>query len=283
VHGGRAVLVTGLVLALWAAVAHQSGSGWVQAVGAVVAALVAVGLLGPAGATARLRCSLGAVLRVPVRLDRSGRVTPLEPAGLPLVLAGGATADLVLLPDRRGVVGAIVVDLESAWPFGLLWWRRRQVLPLPRPIHVAPRVLEPVPVHELIGQRDAEGRPARAASGELRGTRPYRSGDERRRVHWPVTAHAGELMVAEHEDGRRRSPVVLRAQLPAGDAEAEERAGRLLGTVLELLERGRAVVLDTDEAGGRVVAVVSEARSAGRRLARAVPHAARPAEPAPPR
>ncbi len=279
VRGGRAVLVTGLVLALWAAVAHQSGSGWVQAVGAVVAAVVAVGLVGPAAATAMLSCSLGPVpadatagdeLRVPVRVDRAARVTPIEPAGSPVVLAAGQSGEVVLLPAHRGMIGRVVVEVASAWPFGLLWWTRREQFDLARPVHVAPRMLAPLPAGELVGRGDAGGRASVAPTGELRGTRPYRPGDDRRRVHWPVSAHAAELMVAEHEDGARRAPVVLRAELPADDDEAEERAGRLLGSVVELLGRGRPVVLQTDEPGGQVVGAVDGPRQAGRRLARAV-------------
>lgn len=276
----RAASATVLVLALWAAVAHQSGSGWVQAVGAVVAAIVVTGLVAPAAATAMLALvvelapadgTAGQELRLAVRANGGARLTPVEPKGSQLLVIAGQPADLLLLPARRGVVDRLVIDVASAWPFGLLWWNRRLVVELPRPIHVAPRRGEPLGAEQCPGTGEPGAPAVRATSGELRGIRPYRPGDERRRVHWPVTAHAAELMVAEHEDPGRRGEVRLRAELPADEEAAEERAGRVLGSVLELLERGDVVLLETDERErGRIVETVAEARQAGRRLARAV-------------
>jgi uncharacterized protein (DUF58 family) len=281
-HGVRAVTTTALVLLLWAGVARQSGSGWVQAVGAVVAAVVIVGLLAPAFATATLRAAVtssptdatsGGEVRIEVRVNRTVRLKPVEPAGTATMALRRRPCEVALVPARRGVVDRVVLDAASAWPFGLLWWSKRLVLELPSTLYVAPRPGPALPVEQLVATTgDAGAAPVRAVSGELRGTHPYRPGDDRRRVHWGVSAHAGELMIAEHEDGGRRSPVRVRAELPDDDGAAEERAGRVLGSVLTLLERGVIVVLETcEEERGDVVAPVADTRQARRRLARAVP------------
>ncbi len=284
-HGGRALFITTLVLALWAAVAHQSGSGWVQAVGAVVAGVVVIGLVGPAVATASLRCSAvagpadadaGEELRIAVRADRSVRLTAVVPAGEAVIVPGGRGGELVVRPARRGVLRHIAVDAASAWPFGLVWWSRRLVLELPRPVYVAPAPREPLPSSEVREHTHGGDRAVASSSGELRGTRPYRPGDDRRRVHWPVSAHAGELMLAEHEEAGRRSPALVRAALPADEDLAEERAGRVLGSLMELIAQGRPVVLETTEDGGHVVSeLVHDPRQARRRLASAVTDVAR--------
>ncbi|HTW97269.1 MAG TPA: DUF58 domain-containing protein [Acidimicrobiales bacterium] len=269
------------MLLLWAAVARQSGSGWVQAVGAVVAAVVILGLVAPAGAAATLRVAVesspgdataGGEVRITVSANRTTRVTPVEPPGAAVITPARRPGEVVLVPARRGVLSAVVVDAASAWPFGLLWWARRLVVELPRPLYVAPRAGAADPAEEVQAMRGAEtGSPVPARSGELRGTRAYHPGDDRRRVHWPVSAHAGKLMVSEHEEGGRRSPLRIRAELPDDEAAAEERAGRVLGSILSLLESGRSVVLETWEAGrGEVVGPVGDARQAGRRLALAV-------------
>jgi uncharacterized protein (DUF58 family) len=253
----------------------------VQAVGAVVAAVVLVGLLAPAAAAATLHAAVtssptdattGSELKIAVAVNRTVRLTPVEPGGAGAMALGKQASELSIVPERRGVVDRIVLDAASAWPFGLLWWSRRLVLELPRPLYIAPRPGMPLPAEQLhAASGDVGGSPARAVSGELRGTRVYHPGDDRRRVHWPVSAHAGELMIAEHEEGGRRSPVRVRAELPEDEATAEERAGRVLGSVLTLLEAGRTVVLETWEEGrGEVVGSVDEARQARRRLARAV-------------
>ena len=105
--------------------------------------------------------------------------------------------------------------------------------------------------------------------GEPRGVRPYRPGDHRRWVHWPATAHSGELMVREME-GPTAEPVTLEVHLPV-DADAAERiAERAMATVVALVDRGASVLLATTETSGPKIGAVGDRRSAGRRLARAV-------------
>ena len=66
-------------------------------------------------------------------------------------------------------------------------------------------------------------------------------------------------------------PVTVRVVLPADPDEADVLAGRAYATVLALIGRQRPVMLATHEPGGDRVALVTGARDAGRRLARAVP------------
>jgi uncharacterized protein (DUF58 family) len=105
---------------------------------------------------------------------------------------------------------------------------------------------------------------------EVRGTRQYRPGDSRRHMHWPATAHAGELMVRELE-GPAAEPLTVSVRLPPDPEDAERVAERALGTVLRLFDRGGPVVLATREVPGPVTAMVTDRRATGRRLARAVP------------
>ncbi|HET9092569.1 MAG TPA: hypothetical protein VFN50_09165, partial [Acidimicrobiales bacterium] len=81
-------------------------------------------------------------------------------------------------------------------------------------------------------------------------------------------AHTGTLMVRESETERDR-PVKVVADL-VGEVEATERlASEAMGTISSLLATRRPVILETTEDGAVVVAQVADARSAGRRLARA--------------
>ena len=66
---------------------------------------------------------------------------PRRPAGGPRGPAGRGD----VTPERRGVLDAVSVELASCAPFGLLWWAREVEVPLPRPLHVAPRYGEPAP------------------------------------------------------------------------------------------------------------------------------------------
>jgi uncharacterized protein (DUF58 family) len=105
--------------------------------------------------------------------------------------------------------------------------------------------------------------------GEPRGVRPYRPGDHRRWVHWPATAHSGELMVREME-GPTAEPVTVEVRLPPEPEAAERMAERVMATVVGFVDRGASVLLATTEETGPRIGAVADRRSAGRRLARAV-------------
>jgi uncharacterized protein (DUF58 family) len=170
----------------------------------------------------------------------------------------------------------VTLDIATASPFALQWWTRRVVLTLPQALYVAPRRGRPESLtlrpHEDQGETVAW---AHSETGQPRGARPYRPGDSRRDVHWRATAHAGELMVRELEEPSTQ-PITVTVTLPSDPDEAERVAERALGTVVQLLERGAAVLLDTVEPSGPVVAQVTDRRGTGRRLARAVAHADAP-------
>jgi len=274
-----------LVVLGWGVVAHNSGAGWVQALGDVVAGTLLLGLFGPAAVLARTRLQvtagpIDATAGLPVEIGVVSttrvRLTPLHPAG-PVGFVGPAGVPappdgdvLTLVPRHRGVVSEITLEVATAAPFGLLWWTRRMRLPLTSELHIGPRL---GPSARLPRQQDDRSGDSAHRSpkdiGEPRGVRPYRPGDSRRWVHWPATAHSGELMVREME-GPTAEPVVVVVTLPADEDAAEAVAEEAFGTLVALFDRGTQVLLTTTEPGGRRSGAVADRRSAGRRLARAV-------------
>ena len=277
------VAMTLFVLVGWAIVAHNGGSGWVQFLGEAVGAALLVGLLGPALSLARTRVDVvwappdavaGAPIELRVRAGRRVRLRAEEPAG-PDAFVGparlpGAPERWTVSRPRHGLLETVVVHVQSAAPFGLLWWSKRVELPLPVTVHVAPRAGAPVAAASVPDDGTGEGRARTpAVVGEPRGARPYRPGDSRRWVHWPATAHSGSLMVRDME-APVRAPVTVTVQLPPDPDAAERVVEQAMGTVAALVGRGVAVTLVTDEAGGPVVGGVDDRRRAGRRLARAV-------------
>src|SRR5690606_29326237 len=75
--------------------------------------------------------------------------------------------------------------------------------------------------------------------------RAYRDGDDLRRVHWPTTAHRGELMVRQEDRPARRRAVLLldpRAGAFHRASEAFEWAVRAVASVaVHLAQDGYAV------------------------------------------
>ncbi len=275
------------VLGTWWLVAHNSGAGWVQALGDVVFGVLLIGLAGPAIALARTKiritwapvdASAGDPVEVQVSASTRVRVRvkdPLKGEGFVGPARGRgpnrrSVDPLILEPRWRGVHERLTFDVASAAPFGLQWWSRPVVVALPAPLHVAPRRGDPVPFDRLIDELAGDGgRRVPGQNGEMRGARAYRPGDSRRHVHWPASAHARELMVREME-APVADPVTVTVTLPPDPDQAERVAERALGTVLRLMERGVEVTLATTEASGPVRAEVADRRAAGRRLARAV-------------
>jgi uncharacterized protein (DUF58 family) len=282
------IAVAVAILGIWWLVAHNGGSGWVQALGDIVFGTLVIGILGPGVVLTRARVTVvdaplhgTAGLQAHARLAASTRlrVRPVSPPGDEVFVGpvGGHRApedEISLLPTRRGIHDTVTLDIATAAPFALQWWTRRVVLPLPAVLHVAPRRGQPwsLPLRDHEEEAGAVLDWLQADVGEPRGSRPYRPGDSRRRVHWRATAHAGELMVSEVE-GPSSEPVTLTVTLPSDPEEAERVAERALGTIVQFLERGAPVQLATLEASGPVVALVADRRGAGRRLARAVPRA----------
>jgi uncharacterized protein (DUF58 family) len=284
------------IVATWWLVAHNSGAGWVQALGDIVFGTLAIGILAPAVILGRARLSIArapadGTAGLPLELDVTSstrlRLRPIDPSGQE-AFAGPARGQrqsqprgrrqpqpgpdtVTLLPSRRGVHDGFTFDIATAAPFGLQWWTRRVSLPVAAPLHVAPRRGQPVALpgwpDDNAGDR---GRRASAEPDEIRGTRQYRPGDSRRHMHWPATAHAGELMVRELE-GPSAEPVTVSVTLPPDADDAERVAERAFGTILRLFDRGVPVLLATTERSGAVTAPVANRRDAGRRLARAVP------------
>jgi len=274
-----------LVILGWGIVAHNSGAGWVQALGDVVAGTLLLGLFGPAFVLSRARLRVttvpndgtaGLPSELGVRSSSRVRVSPVHPPG-PVSFVGPAGSPspvdgdgVTLVPLRRGLVAAVTVDVATAAPFGLMWWTRRLRLALPSELHIGPKLGPSVDLPRQEDDRtgDSTHRSPRDI-GEPRGVRPYRPGDSRRWVHWPATAHSGELMVREME-GPTAEPVLVVVALPPDEDAAETVAERAFGTLVALFDRGTTVILTTVEVTGRRTDAVADRRSAGRRLARAV-------------
>ena len=162
-----------------------------------------------------------------------------------------------LRPVRRGVhrIGPLVA--YGTDPLGLAEFARtvpgtERLLVLPRtvPLHGVPHAL---------GSSDGAHGAGASGSGQGRSdvlVRPYRSGDELRRVHWRSTARHDELMVRLEERPWRGGVTVLldrRAGAHRGHgpgASLEWAVTFAASACVHLIERGEPVELVTEDGGG---------------------------------
>jgi len=280
--GGRAAVVLVLIGSAIFVIARTTGSGWLMVLLSGLIAVLAVGvslpLLALRVAQLDVHCprdatagqSLTVTVSVPPRV-RNLRARLVEPAGTWFALDGPAAGEITVVPAYRGVLRETVVEVTSAWPLGLVSWRRRLHLLLPRPIEVGPapidtEVTPPAVIGEGADERSAPG----WRDGDIvRGAREYVPGDPVKLVHWPATARTGALMVKEL-DAPHRPGLVLVVDLRGGGAAAETAAGRAAGIACAALAAGAPVTMCTAEATGPMAGRVDSPVGVSRRLARAV-------------
>jgi uncharacterized protein (DUF58 family) len=151
-----------------------------------------------------------------------------------------------------------------------MWWRRRLLATLERPLEIGPSPLDPAaaPAADVKGVASAEARRAAVAPELPRGVRDYVTGDPPRLVSWVATARQGRLMVKEMEGGSAVRRLTLVVDL-RDERTSEEAASHAAGLAIAALRQGTEVVMATAEAAGPRLGPVTSPVEVGRRLARA--------------
>ena len=146
----------------------------------------------------------------------------------------------------------------------------------PATVIVYPRLVTLDGLFSDAGRAGGDGRRLllrRAAGFDFHSVREYEQGESLRRVHWPTSAHRGQLMVKELEDSPRDSAVVVLDCDPAGAAgeppdSSFDMAVRAAGSILQMYAtRGRSAVLVTTGSDREVVPVRSGESDFGAALA----------------
>ena len=178
------------------------------------------------------------------------------------LLPGPQPAILTWPAMNRGLMPFIVFDVVARGPLGLVTSGRRVVEHFTEPLAFGPASIEvetrwPRPRPEGFGP--VEGAPV----GEelFRSIRPYRRGDDRRRVNWKATAHHGQLMVLEL-DGTGAVVVRIVVELGPDPAGANWTAGLASSVARGALHKGWRVELVTLE-GAAVPQLTARGRTFG--------------------
>lgn len=165
----------------------------------------------------------------------------------------------------RGVIPFVILDAVATGPIGLITCGRRLVQHFPQPVTIGPRplvVADRWPKPTPVGFGPVEGAPV----GEelFRAIRPYRRGDDRRRVDWKTTARHGTLMVREL-DGTGAVTIRIEVDLGANLAASDWVAGVASWMVGTALDRGWRVDLITADGSAALPVIVDLGRTFSRR------------------
>jgi uncharacterized protein (DUF58 family) len=199
---------------------------------------------------------LGALRLADTPPDAAGPQAAAPPRFTVHRLSGRGSAEVTypLRPVLRGVHRVGPLSGTAADPLGLAEFERE--LAPADPLLVLPRV---VPLHGLPPAIGAgEGTPGAALAHQGQGAsdvlvRPYRQGDELRRVHWRSTARYDELMVRLEERPWRGGMTVLLDRRDAAhrgrgaDSSLEFAVSLAASICTHLLARGEPLDLITED------------------------------------
>lgn len=195
---------------------------------------------------------------------------------------GTATVSYEVESPTRGTHLFGLAELECGFPFGLITARRRLSL-VPSLLRLAPRTLAGTgrPRSRSTELQPCHSIPVKGQSDDFYGLRAYVYGETLRRVHWPASAHAGELQVREMQaesapqrlvialDTTRGVPLLTARQedlesalrLAASLCAEAERRGQpvLLGAVWQ----GQVVTAESREHAAFLAALQAELDPAG--------------------
>ncbi|HEY3956968.1 MAG TPA: DUF58 domain-containing protein [Streptosporangiaceae bacterium] len=169
----------------------------------------------PAGQPVRVLLRIENVSRLPTGLLLAEDEVPYTLGSRPRFVlerierGGTRELDYPLRSDVRGKFTVGPLRLRVADVFGLVELGRS--FSSSSTLVVSPKIV-PLPGGAVTGSwlGEGDGHAKAAAAGEDdAGTRPYRDGDELRRVHWRSTARYGELMVRREEQQWRNHAVLL--------------------------------------------------------------------------
>lgn len=106
--------------------------------------------------------------------------------------------DLRLMFRQRGHHDVDAVLISSLFPFG--FFHKGMRLRLTKPLLVYPELYpEGGSIHPEAGRIGDRSQVHQGNGPELRSLRPYRPGDDPRRIHWKKSAHSGEVVVLERD------------------------------------------------------------------------------------
>jgi uncharacterized protein (DUF58 family) len=157
------------------------------------------------------------------------------------------TSRVPWVPQQRGVVDVDSLRVATAAPFGFFSKERifdpSRLPPALRSLTVLPARVDTRALGRALWARLGEQPAGRAGNGdELFSLRPYRAGDDPRRIAWRRAAKTGRVVVREHEATQSRELLVdLRVGTAATPDDVEDAVATVASLVEDLLEDGHAV------------------------------------------
>lgn len=260
-------------------IALIQGAGWVQALDILFLTFVVIAAIWPYWSTRHISLSsyvvasyvqVGQRTTLEVWSDKPCRMKVRAAASVPHILKWDARsenfrAQLDWIPTLRGKYRTIRLEVFQAGPFGLLAWESLWEVPLLDTVWVAPALGSP----QAFIEEDVGGEVRVRDERDEYNIREYVFGDLLNDVHWPASAHAGQMMVKEYPPGGRI--VHMNVVLDTDPIEAEIKASNAMAWGHQILQQADSLWLTThQEDGRRHSALVRQSEELGLQLAKAI-------------
>lgn len=152
--------------------------------------------------------------------------------------------ELAFQPARRGIVRVLSLRALTAFPFGFFEKEKRITFSSPHELTVVPGRVDVTGIVQHMLARLGESPARRAGPGdELFSLRPFRPGDDPRRIAWRRAARTGRLVVRETEAARSRDIVLSVVTRGAAPVDAEHALDVAASLAEDFLAAGHAVGL----------------------------------------
>ena len=259
-NGWAAATGAGLMFAL----AGQTGSVWMQVVGAGLVGLLGVSWLSNSrwGAQVDAQCpskvTVGESFGVRVRVHNPGKrrspplrirselndsllVDPVRIYFDPIAPGERVAVTVDRVAVRRGMTPFTTLRIDAIAPFGFFTTSRTTTYPMG--LFVAPTAVPPLDLPRVLGAQ-LDGLGPMGPGLDVRGVREWRPGDAVRHVHWRSTARTGRLAVLDYGEPTVGTVGVLAAGT-SGDPRFEAGVALAASTVMRTMSDGVVVLVPT--------------------------------------
>ncbi len=245
-------LILGLLLFFIAA--HESGSGFVQIVGAVLfAAIISNSLI----SFSRVRHARITVTSVPYdgTTNHNIHIGVTGNKDILVTLDSGKTKSAFVQKDKEtifsvkpshcGLYKEIDLIVVSSYPFGLITFHKKVTCHFPTILYVAPEPTITEKAEFELNSLTKEAKSARrnSNSGNLKSIVEYQPGDSISAISWSKTAQMQQLLTKTHEAQTRNENYLIEIRVPerADPATTEHYLGERLYLAVSMIERNGSV------------------------------------------
>jgi|GEM_PF-4881440 len=262
--------------------AHESGSGFVQAMGALLLGMVLANFIMSFYILQKAEIKIisapydgttGQALSIELLANKNIQLDLFLGGKNKIAIAKNTKTSLLLRPAHYGLLQEVSFFAFSSYPFGIIRLYRKINCNLCSPLHIAPLPLNPdgnISGGDTLDTREG-ALSLKSVSGDLRSLSPYRTGDAVSSISWPKSAQTQQMLVKVHENPQNYLRCKIKLETPSDRERAEIYLGEKLALIIKLIQANYELIIETNDAEkGMIENQVRSIPEAKRLIARSI-------------